>query len=128
VDPAVGVRLQVRATVNTASTGNVLTYISIATTTTAAAQQIEYPLPGSLLTVNGLVPNSRVKVSRVDTGALLAQNSTTGASLTFDLAYTGSVRIEARNASSTTTYRPWVTQATISSSAATTVTALQEID
>jgi hypothetical protein len=128
VTPSVGVRLQVRATVNTASTGNLLTYISIATTTTAVAQQIEYPLPGSLLTVNGLIPNSRVKVSRVDTGAVLTQTLATGTSLTFDLAYTGAVRIEARNASSATAYKPWVIQTDISSVAATTVTALQEID
>ena len=128
VNPAVGVKLRVRATVNTASATNLLTYITIATTTTATDQQREYPLPGALLTVSGLVAGSRVKVTRLDTGALLAQDSTAGTSLTLDMAYTGAVRVEARNASGATTYRPWVTQVSIATGTTTTVTALQEQD
>jgi hypothetical protein len=128
VNPAVGVKLRVRATVNTASTSNLLTYITLATTTTATDQQREYPLPGALLTVSGLVAGSRVKVTRLDTGALLAQDSTAGTSLTLDMAYTGAVRVEARNASGATTYRPWVTQVSIATGTTTTVTALQEQD
>jgi hypothetical protein len=114
--------------VNAASATNLLTYITIATTTTATDQQREYPLPGALLTVSGLVAGSRVKVTRLDTGALLAQDSTAGTSLTLDMAYTGAVRVEARNASGATTYRPWVTQISIATGTTTTVTALQEQD
>lgn len=129
VDPATGVRLRVRATVNTANSGNLLTYISVATTTTSSAQQIEYPLPGSIVTVSNLVPQSRVKISRVDTGALLAQSSNgAGTSVTLDVQYTGSVTVEARNASSSPAYRPWVTQVAISPASTTTVVALQEQD
>lgn len=128
VNPAKGVKLKIRAKVNTASSTNALASITIATITNSVAQQIEYPLPGALLTVNGLVSNSRVKVTRVDNGALLAQDSTSANSLTFDLNYSGAVRVEARNASGATAYRPWVTQTTITTGSTTTVTALQEID
>lgn len=128
VDPAKGVRLRVRAKVNTASATNALTYIAIATTTNATAQQIEYPLPGSLVTVQNLVAGSRVKITRVDTGALLAQDATGGTSITFDVPYSGAVRIEARNASGSPAYRPWFTQTNISTAAPTIVTALQEAD
>jgi hypothetical protein len=97
--------------------------------TNATDQQIPHPLPGALVNVSGLIPQSRVKVSRVDTGALLQQaNCGAGTTLAFDFQYAGAVRIEARNASGGTAYRPWVTQATISSAAPTNVVALQEAD
>jgi hypothetical protein len=128
VTPAIGVRLQIRAIVTTAASTNLLTFIRVTTTTDAVSQAIEYPLPASLLTVQNLVANSRVKVTRVDTGALLAQDSTAGTSITFNITYSGAVQVEARNASGVTTYQPWITQTTISTAAATTVTALQETD
>ena len=128
VTPATGVRLQVRATVNTASTSNLLSYISIATTTNSTAQQTQYPLPGAILVINNLIPNSRVKITRVDTGALLSQNATTGTSLTFDLSYSGAVQVEARKATSSPFYQPWVTQTSIATGSTTTVTALQVAD
>ncbi len=128
VDPAKGIKFKVRAQVNTAANNNTLTYLRIPTTTTAQAQQIEYPLPGALITVTNLVHGSRVKVSRADTGAFLAQSSTVGTSLTLDVAYTGTVRIEARNASSTQAYRPWITNVTATQGQSTAVIALQEED
>ena len=128
VNPSAGVRLRVRAKVNTASTSNLLSFIRIDTVTDATSQQIEYPLPGATVTVSSLVPGSRVKITRVDTGALLAQDSSAGTALTLDVPYSGAVRIEARNASGPTTYRPWVTQLSIAAAATTSVTALQEQD
>ena len=128
INPATGIKLKVRVTVNTASATNLLTYIRIDTTTDAVSQRIEYPLPGSIVAVNNLVPNSRVKITRVDTGAVLAQISSVTSTTNFDLQYAGEVRIEARNASGSPAYKPWVTRTTISASFTTTVTALQEID
>jgi hypothetical protein len=128
INPATGVKLRVRATVNTASTSNLLTYIRIDTVTNVTDQQTLYPLPGSLLTVSNLAANSRVKVTRVDTGALLTQDSTSGSTLTLDIPYSGAVRVEVRNASGSTSYRPWVTQVSVSTGTTTTVTALQEQD
>lgn len=128
VNPTKGVRLKVRAKCNTVSSSNLLTYISIITLTNATDQKIEYPLPGSIVTISGLISGSRVKITRADTGAILAQDATGSTSLTFDIAYSGSVFIEARNASGSPAYKPWKTQVTISSSSTTTVVALQEID
>lgn len=129
VTPTIGVKLKVRATVNTASINNLLTYIRIDTLTNATDQTIEYPLPGSIVNVSNLVTNSRVKITRIDTGAVLQQASSgAGTSVQFDVNYTGSVAIEARNASGNPAYKPWFTQVSISPAATTNVVALQESD
>jgi hypothetical protein len=124
-----GYLLQVRTYPTVAAATTLLTSLSMGIQTNATDQQIPHPLPGSLVNITNLVPQSRVKVSRVDTGALLQQaNCGAGTSLAFDFQYSGAVRIEARNASGSPAYKPWVTQATISPSAATNVVALQESD
>lgn len=129
INPATGVKLRVLATVNTASTSNLLTMICINTVTNSSAQQTLYLLPGSIINVSNLVPQSRVKVNRVDTGAFLAQASSgAGTTVQFDVQYIGAVKVEARNASGVTAYKPWVTQVSISNVAATSVTALQELE
>jgi hypothetical protein len=129
VSPTEGYRLQIRARPTVAATTTLTSGFSAGIQTNATDQQIQHPLPGALVNISGLVPQSRVKVSRVDTGALLQQaNCGAGTTLAFDFQYSGAVRIEARNASGGTAYRPWVTQATISSAAPTTVVALQEAD
>jgi hypothetical protein len=129
VTPAIGVKLKVRATINTANVNNLLTYIRIDTITNATDQTIEYPFPGSIVNVNNLVANSRVKITRIDTGAVLQQlSSGAGTSVQFDVNYTGSVAIEARNASGSPAYKPWFTQVSISPTATANVVALQESD
>lgn len=129
VSPTVGVKLKIRATVNTANTGNLLTNIRVATVTNATAYQTQYPLPGSILNVTNLITNSRVKVTRVDTGVVLAQQGNGAASsVQFDLQYAGAVLVEARNASNSPAYQPWVTQTNISTSTPVTVIALQITD
>lgn len=74
VDPADGVKLKVRATVNTASTTNLLTYIRIDTVTDAVSQQIEYPLPVILNTaqVTNILTGSRIRVYNVTTATEIA--------------------------------------------------------
>lgn len=129
VNPNNGVKLKVKAVVNTANTGNILTNIQIATVTNSTDQTIQYLLPGSFLTVTNLVSNSRIKVTRADTGALLAQKTNgLSSSAEFELQYSGTVNVEVRNASSSPAYQPWVTQANISTSAPITVIALQITD
>jgi hypothetical protein len=82
-----------------------------------------------LVNITNLVPQSRVKVTRVDTGALLQQASCgANTTLNFDFQYTGSVAIEARNASGNPAYKPWFTQVSISPTTTTNVVALQESD
>ena len=129
VSAATGYSLQVRTYPTAAATSTLLTAFSIGTQTDATAQQTQHPLPGSLINITNLVPQSRVKVTRVDTGALLQQASCgSGTTLNFDFQYTGAVAIEARNASGSPAYKPWVTQVSISPSAAVSVVALQESD
>jgi hypothetical protein len=62
VDPAVGVRLKVRATCNTANAGNLLTNLRINTATTATAQNQQYPLDRITLTLTGLVSGSDIVI------------------------------------------------------------------
>jgi hypothetical protein len=129
VSAANGYSLQVRTRATAAAATTSLQAFSIGTQTDATAQQIQHPLPGSLVNITNLVPQSRVKVTRVDTGALLQQASCgAGTTLAFDFQYTGSVAVEARNASGNPAYKPWFTQVSISPTATTSVVALQESD
>jgi hypothetical protein len=129
VSPTDGYLLQIRCRATVAAAGTLTSGFSAGIQTNATDQQIPHPLPGSLVNITNLVPQSRVKVTRVDTGALLQQaNCGAGTTLNFDFQYTGAVRIEARNASGSPAYKPWVTQASISPSAAASVVALQESD
>jgi hypothetical protein len=124
-----GYLLQVRTYPTVAAATTLLTAFSAGIQTNATDQQIPHPLPGSLVNITNLVPQSRVKVSQVDTGALLQQaNCGAGTTLAFDFQYTGEVLIEARNASGTPAYKPWVTQVSISPTTTTNVVALQELD
>jgi predicted RecA/RadA family phage recombinase len=129
VSAANGYSLQVRTYPTAAAATTLLTSFSMGIQTDATAYQTQHPLPGSLVNITNLVPQTRVKVNRVDTGALLQQASCgAGTTLNFDFQYTGLVKIEARNASGNPAYKPWITQATISPTAATNVVALQESD
>lgn len=124
-----GYRLQIRCRPTVAAATTLTTGFSAGIQTNATDQQIPHPLPGSLVNISNLVPQSRVKVSRVDTGAILQQASCgAGTTLAFDFQYAGAVRVEARNASGTPAYKPWFTQVSISSAVATNIVALQETD
>ena len=128
ISPATGYKLKVKARVNLANVNNLFSFLRIPFDTNSTDQQIQYPLPGSLLTVNGLVAGSRVKVSRVDTGAFLAQTQAVGTTASFDIPYSGAVQVEARNASSSPSYKPWPSVVNISASSPVVITALQEAD
>jgi hypothetical protein len=129
VSAANGYALQVRTYPTAAATTTLLTAFTMGLQTDATAQQIPHPLPGSLVNITNLVPQSRVKVSRVDTGVTLQQASCgASTSLAFDFQYTGAVEVEARNTGGTPTYEPWVTQVTISPATPTNIAALQEPD
>ena len=61
ISPSSGFKLKVRATCNTANTGNLLTYIRIDTSTTSAAQsENNYTLLPATLTLTGLVSGSDI--------------------------------------------------------------------
>lgn len=84
VNPAIGVKLKVRAQVNTANTGNLLTYIRIDTVTNSVAQQTEYPLPVVLNTaqVTNIVAGSRIRVYNVTTATEIVNEIVPGTSWT----------------------------------------------
>lgn len=92
IDPAVGIKLRVRATVTTAANNNLLTNIRIDTVTDAVSQRIQYPLPGVLTTVVAQVPLNGAEVRVYDLndlpagslGTELAGAESAGASFTFD--------------------------------------------
>lgn len=63
IDPAIGVKLKVRATVNTASTSNAITFIRFDTTTTSTDQDTLYPLPfDGIGDIDNLVAGSRIQI------------------------------------------------------------------
>lgn len=129
ITPATGVRLKVRATCATANAGNLLTNISILTNTNSTDQNQTYPLEVAPISVTGLVTGSRVKFTKVSDGTLLYQAAESGGVVTFaSNEYTGAVQIEARKASASPNYIPWITQVTPVSGSTTTATALQQTD
>ena len=81
---------------------------------------------GATVSLQGLVAGSRVKIVRTDNGTALVNQLVAGTSENFNLTFTGEVRVEARNASSTPAYKPWFAIITVGTGA--TVNALQEID
>lgn len=85
VDPAKGIKLKVRATVNTASASNLLTYISIDTTTDAVSQQIEYPLPTTqnIGSVTNIRAGSRIRVFNVTTNTEIVNEIVSGTTFTY---------------------------------------------
>jgi hypothetical protein len=128
ISASAGFKIKVILRCNQASNLAIINQIRIPTDTTLASQTNNpYPIP--TLTVSNLVANSRIKVTRVDTGAVLA-NKTNGSNTSIDieLTYAGLVQIEVRNASGSPAYKPFVTRTTVNLSTVTTVVALQEVD
>jgi hypothetical protein len=79
INPAVGVRLRVRATVITASASNLLTNIRIDTVTDAVSQRTQYPLPKlAALTLTGLQPGSDIVILQAGTETELANVDANG--------------------------------------------------
>jgi hypothetical protein len=129
INPAIGVKLKVRARCVTANAGNLLTNIGIPTATTSVAQGTNiYPLDVGTVAVAGLASSSRVKATRVDTGEVLFNGAETGGLATFETDYIGAIKIEARKATAAPFYIPWVTQITTISGQTVGATALQQLD
>lgn len=72
IDPATGFKIKYRIVTDTASTTNAITYIRIATTSTAVAQTDNlYPLDTVTLTVDGIVTGSDVVIYEAGTETVL---------------------------------------------------------
>jgi hypothetical protein len=86
-------------------------------------------VPRSTLVISNLIPYSRVKIYKASDSSFIQQASVgAGTSITLLVPFSGSVYVEARNASSSPAYMPWVTTATISPTTTTQVGALQQVD
>jgi len=78
------------------------------------------------LTISNLTTGSRVIATRADTNASLGTAAESSGTATISIGYSGTVNIEARNASGTPAYIPWTTQ--ISFPTTKNVIALQQED
>ena len=94
INPATGVKLKVRATCATASATNAITYLTVITGTDATSQQTQYPLPGIVLTLTGIVAGSDVVILEAGTDTIIAQaDAIGGTTYTYDYTVQQSVDI-----------------------------------
>lgn len=85
VDPNDGIKLKVRATVNTAAATNLLTYIRVNTTTTSSDQQIEYPLPSNRQgSITNIRAGSRLQIYNNTTSTEIVNTVVSGTSYLYD--------------------------------------------
>jgi hypothetical protein len=99
IDPAIGIKLKVKATTATANATNAITYIRFDTVTNATDQKIQYPLPRTQLTVTGFEPGSDVVIyddtvaATGDGTNVLATGDAVTGSYVFDYEGTPTIRI-----------------------------------
>lgn len=127
LNPALGFKLRLKIT-TTVTNATAITSVYLLTTSTAVDQDNQYPLDTGSVTVNGLVAGSRVKAYKVSDGTVIANLPETSGSVSFSTDYIGAIAIEARKASASPYYLPWVTQITTVSGSTVTATALQQLD
>lgn len=124
IDPTIGFRIKVRVISNIATLQTFSSFF-FHTTTTATDRYTLYPIDESTVTVTGLAAGSRVKATRVDTGAILYSGVESSGVISFQTDYVGQIAIEARKASSAPYYQPWSTLATLSAASTVNLTAVQ---
>lgn len=84
INPAVGIKLKMRATTSVASTTNAIQFISVITVTDAVAQDTLYPFPFDATgSVTNLVAGSRVQVYNQTTSTEITNTSVAGTSYSF---------------------------------------------
>jgi hypothetical protein len=129
IDPAIGIRVKVRATCVTANAGTLLTNIAIPTVTTSVAQGGNpHPLDVAVISVYGLVAGSRVKATKVSDGSVLYNGAEVSGTISFTTDQIVPIVLTARKGTTAPFYQEWVTQLTPVSGATTSATALQTLD
>ena len=126
-DPTLGFPLRIRVKTTTANTA-AFDALSFYTYSDATARAATYALDTAAVTITGLVTGSRVKATKVSDGTVLANQAESSGAVTFNTDYVGAINIEARKASGSPYYIPWVTQITSVANATTSATALQQLD
>lgn len=89
---------------------------------------IKYPVIVANINVDNLVTGSAVKIYKISDGTILYYGQETDGKISFGTDYIGAIGIEARKASSSPTYQPWVTRATTSIGSEINITATQLSD
>lgn len=125
IDPAIGFRLKLEVKTTTTNT-TAITSLYALSASTAVAQDNLYPLDTFIITVNGVIPNSRIKVVKTSDSSILFNELSTTSSKIFNTDFSGEVRVEVRNGDPITPYKPWFTVVTVTSDVS--ITALQERD
>lgn len=94
INPAVGIKLKMRATTTVANATNAIQLISVITVTTASAQDTLYPFPFDATgTVSNLQAGSRVQIYNQTTATEIANESVAGTS--YSLSYYNGTGISA---------------------------------
>jgi hypothetical protein len=131
IDAEDGFKLKVKLRTVTANSGYGIGPIRVAMTNSSDAQMdaVSYPLDTATLAVSGIVAGSRLKVTKVSDGTVLANEEVSGTTWTkTDFEYEGLVNVEIRKASASPYYKAWTGQATLDNDTAAAVVALQERD
>lgn len=127
INAQLGFKLKLKVSTTTANT-TAITSMYLVTTSSTTAQDYQYPLDVSTLTVDGLVTGSRLVAKQAAGGTLIANLAESGGAVTFTTDYTGSIAIEVRKASGSPNYIPWNTVVTPVVGGTVTATALQQLD
>lgn len=109
INPVLGVKLALRITCTTTN-AVAITGLRVPTTTTLVAQQaVAYPLDPVTISVTGLASGSRVKITRTDTSAVLANAPSVAGAFSITGDYIGvPLAVEARCATPPGPYyQPW---------------------
>lgn len=125
ISASVGIKLKLEVSTTTTNT-TAITSMYLLTNSTTTAQDFQYPLDVSIIQVNGVVANSRIKIVKTSDSSVLFNELSATSSKSFTTDFTGEVRIEVRNGDPLAPYKPWFTIVTVG--AGVTVTALQETD
>jgi hypothetical protein len=85
-------------------------------------------ISGATIAVTNLVTNSRVRVTRDDTGVELFNGAESAGSISFGTTYAGNFTVSVRKASAAPYYQEWVGGGTTTIGLTSTVKALQQLD
>lgn len=85
INPAVGIKLKMRATATVANATNAINFISVITVTDAVSQDTLYPFPFDATgTVSGIVAGSRIQIYNQTTNTEIANQVVSGTTFTYE--------------------------------------------
>jgi hypothetical protein len=127
INAQLGFKLRLKIT-TTGTNATAITSVYVTTVSTTTAQDYQYPLDTGAVAVDSLVTGSYVKATKVSDSTVLFAGPESVGAISFNTDYIGSIRIEARKATGSPYYQPWVTVITSISGTTVSATALQQLD